>query len=111
MSSLCVSFSVSLPSISPLPSHPLSFYFLLSLPFFPVWRATGGLYFLSILKYCKDGWRTGWRGGERTRLKEGGKNGSEKKSGNGETARKRGKIGPVVVEMSATGAAEMERDG
>lgn len=36
---------------------------------------------------------------------------SEKKSGDGETARKRGEMGPVVVEMSATGAAEMERDG
>lgn len=64
------------------------------------------------MKYCKDGWRTGWRGGKDDRLKEGGKNGLEKKSGNGETARERegGKMGPVVVEMSATGAAEMERD-
>lgn len=37
----------------------------------------------------------------------------EKKSGNGETERERErgrKNGPVVVEMSATGAAEMERD-
>lgn len=49
---------------------------------------------------------------KRTMLKEGGKNGLEKKSGDGETAREkeRGKMGPVVVEMSATGAAEMERD-
>lgn len=49
---------------------------------------------------------------KRTRFKEGGKNGLEKKSENGETARERerGKMGPVVVEMSATGAAEMERD-
>lgn len=40
----------------------------------------------------------------------------EKKSGNGETVKERKregegrKMGPVVVEMSATGAAEMERD-
>lgn len=50
---------------------------------------------------------------KRTRLEEGGKNGLEKKSGNGETEREgeMGKMGPVVVEMSATGAAEMEGDG
>lgn len=57
---------------------------------------------------------------ERRRFKEGGKNGLEKKSGNGtKCKRERGqeregkgkKMGPVVVEMSATGAAEMESDG
>lgn len=52
----------------------------------------------------------------RTRLQEEGRNGMENKSGNGEMAKERKiegegkKTGPVAVEMSATGAAEMERN-
>lgn len=69
------------------------------------------------MKYCKDGWRTGWSGGKEDEALRGRQNGLENKSGNGEMAKKRKKkkegegenMGPVVVEMSATGAAEMER--
>lgn len=51
---------------------------------------------------------------ERRRFKEGGKNGEEKWKWNEVQKRERRegeKMGPVVVEMSATGAAEMESDG
>lgn len=63
------------------------------------------------MKYCKDGRRTGWRGGKEDEALKGRQKWiGENKSGNREKANKREKIGPVVVDMSATGAAEMERD-
>lgn len=49
----------SLPPFSPLPSlFPQLLFFCLSAFFFFIQRSTEGLYFLSISKYCKDGWRT-----------------------------------------------------
>lgn len=43
------------------------------------------------MKYCKDGWRTGWSGGKEDEALRGRQNGLENKSGNGEMAKKREK--------------------